>query len=105
MYFYLLKVGPVEKCTDLWLSLNILRNRASQKTSTILSRAMSLTWKDTNYRTVFNLLIFAAAKKGSLRNPEFLGSQFRSFRVPECRFINKLLYSVGNPASSLHNQI
>jgi len=31
MYFYLLKVGPAEKYTDLWFSLNILLNRASQK--------------------------------------------------------------------------
>jgi len=24
MYFYLLRVGPAERCTDLWLFLNIL---------------------------------------------------------------------------------
>jgi len=31
MYFYILKVDPAESCTNLWLSLNILRNTASQK--------------------------------------------------------------------------
>jgi len=105
MYFHLLKVSPAERCTDLWLSLNILHNKASQKTSPILSRAKSLTWKGTNNRTVFNLLIFAAENKGSLQKPEFSCSQFRSSRDPECRFINKLLYSIGNSASSLHNKI
>jgi len=63
-----------------------------------------LTWKGTNHRTVFNLLIFAARKKGSLRSlryPEFSGFQFRSSRDSEC----KLLYSIGNLASSLHNKV
>jgi len=95
MYFFLLKkMGPAERCSDLWLILNILRKRTYQKTPSILSRAKSLTWKGTNYRTIFNLLIFTARKKGSLRNPEFLGFQFRSSRDPECRFMNKLLYSI-----------
>jgi len=74
MYFHLLKEVPAEMCTDLWLILNTLRNRAFQKTSSNLSRAKSVNWKGTNHRTVFNLLIFAAEKKGSLRNPEFSSS-------------------------------
>jgi len=96
---------PDERCTCLWLTFNILRNRASQKTSSSLSRAKSFTWIGTNHRTVFNLLIFAARKKDSLRNLEFSGFQFYYSRDPECRFINKLLYSIGNPASSLHNKV
>jgi len=97
-------MGPAEWCTCLWLSLNILRNRASQKTSSNLSRAKSLTWKSTNHRTVFNLLIFAAGKKGSLQRPEFSGSQFRSSRDPECRFINIIAVQYRKPGLILLQQ-
>jgi len=44
MYFYLLKVGVAEKCTNLWLSLILLHNRASQKQPPS-SLAKSMTWK------------------------------------------------------------
>jgi len=86
MYFCLLKVGPAEKRTDLWLTLNVLPNRASQKTSSNLSKSKTLTWK------------------GPI-TAQFSDSQFYLSRDLECSFTNKLIYSIGNPASSLHNKV